>query len=117
MDAVGGFVSLNERNSIMSRVNGNGRPQGQPPKAESNDGGGRQPPFSTLQIGVLKAVIWKNVSDKGDWYSVDFSRGYKDSAGIWKSADTFGVSDLLAVAKLSEMAWELIIRETGANLS
>lgn len=59
----------------MNRFNGNGRPQGQAPKAENNgsEGGGRTPPFATLQIGVLKAFMWKNVSDKGNWYSVDFS--------------------------------------------
>jgi hypothetical protein len=123
MDAVGGFSLLQEKESDMSRFNGNGRPQGQPPPQqqydapENEEGGGRQKPKFQLQIGAIKCVVWANQGKDGEWYSIAFSRSYLDSQKNWKSADSFGADNLLVLAKLAERAWELIAKEKGGNLS
>ena len=34
-------------------------------------------PAHKLRIGALQATIWRNLADKGNWYSVKLTRGYK----------------------------------------
>ena len=34
-------------------------------------------PAHKIRIGVLQVTIWRNTGDKGNWYSVIPTRGYK----------------------------------------
>jgi hypothetical protein len=61
-------------------------------------------------------VIWENHSEtQGTWYSTTFSRSYKDGEGNWKSAQSFGRDDLLAVGKVAEMAVFWINKQLGGG--
>ncbi len=60
-----------------------------------------QPPFKTLRDGALKASIWKNTGKKGAFYSVLFSRTYKDDQGNLKDTDSFSNAELLRLANLA----------------
>ncbi|MDH7501627.1 MAG: hypothetical protein QHJ82_02790 [Verrucomicrobiota bacterium] len=71
-------------------------PQGKP-QMQNNK------PVHSVRIGTVKAAIWENRSGDATWYNVTVSRSYKDG-DQWKNAETFGRDDLLALAKVVDLA-------------
>ena len=59
-------------------------------------------PVHTIRYGAIKAAIWRNMVDNGNasrpMYSVTFTRSYKDGKN-WKVSSSFGLGDLLVLAK------------------
>jgi hypothetical protein len=87
------------------------------------DGRGRQPegkeiimaqPAHKIRSGVLQVTIWRNHSEKGTWYSAIPSRGYKQDDS-WKETDSLGSDDLLAMAKLLDLAHTWIMHQQQAD--
>jgi hypothetical protein len=64
----------------------------------------------TIRVGRIKAKIWRNVAkDKRVWFNVEFVRTYtEDGDPNVKEATQFGMSDLLTVAKVANMAHDWI---------
>jgi hypothetical protein len=60
-------------------------------------------PVQTVRQGMIQAAIWKNTTDKGPYYAVTFERRYRDGEE-WKSTHGFGRDDLLALAKVADLA-------------
>jgi len=64
-------------------------------------------PVHTVRYGTIHAAIWRNMVDNGNasrpMYSVTFSRSYKDGEQ-WKDSASFGVDDLLVLAKVANDA-------------
>jgi len=54
-------------------------------------------PVTTLRCGIVKATIWKNLSQNGPFFSTTFSRSYKDPSGAWRNGTSFGLNDLEAL--------------------
>ena len=52
-------------------------------------------PAHKIRIGALQVTIWRNHGEKGNWYSVIPSRGYKQGDDAWKETDSLGFDDLL----------------------
>ena len=75
-------------------------------------------PIDTLRDGSLKATIWKNTGEKGDFYSVEFSRTYKQGEEF-KDSHSFSGTELLRISRLSEIAYTRItyIREADRQLA
>jgi len=69
-----------------------------------------QPTFK-FRLGLITATIWKN----DGFYSVDFSRSYKDSDGNWKNTTSYAHADLLNISKCAERAENWIARQSNAN--
>lgn len=67
-------------------------------------------PAHKLRLGALTATIWRNQSDKGDFYSVTPSRAYKQG-DEWKESDSFPYDDLLAISKLLDQAHSWIAQQ------
>ena len=67
-------------------------------------------PVHELRLGRLKSAIWENPTDNGVRYNVTFARLYKDETG-WHSNDSFGVDDLLGLAKLSDQTHSWIVQK------
>lgn len=65
-------------------------------------------PIDTLRDGSLKATIWKNSGEKGDFYSVNITRTYKDEADNYHDSDSFTGVQLLRVAHLATRAYDRI---------
>jgi len=63
----------------------------------------KQRPVSEVRIGHIKAAIWKNETEKGEFYNVTLSRLYRDGDS-WKSSDSLGRDDLLLAAKVLSAA-------------
>ena len=68
----------------------------------------KKKPVHTIRIGSLEAAIWENDGDNGTFHAVTFSRKYRKDDRV-RNSDSFSGSDLLALAKLADMAhtWTL----------
>jgi hypothetical protein len=71
-------------------------------------------PAHKLRDGALQVTIWRNSGEKGNWYSVIPSRGYK-KGDAWKETESLGSDDLLAMAKLLSQAHTWIAEAKKAD--
>ena len=69
-------------------------------------------PIDTLRDGAIKATIWKNPikngAEQGVFYSVDFSRTYRDEAGNYHDSHSFSGTEPLQIARLATVAYDRI---------
>jgi hypothetical protein len=65
-------------------------------------------PAHKLRDGAIEVAIWRNESEKGTWFSVTHRRSYKQG-DEWKESDSYGADDLLALAKLLDLAHTWIL--------
>jgi hypothetical protein len=72
-------------------------------------------PKHKIRNGVLQVTIWQNIGEKGNWYSVVPSRGYKQSDDAWKETDSLRSDDLLPMAKLLDLADTWIMHQQQAD--
>jgi hypothetical protein len=71
-------------------------------------------PAQKIRISNLQVTVWRNSSDKGNWYSVIPSRSYKQGDD-WKETTSLGFDDLLTMAKLFDMAHTWIMHQQLAD--
>jgi len=71
-------------------------------------------PAHKLRDGALQVTIWRNPGEKGNWYSVIPSRGYK-KGDAWKQTESLGSDDLLAMSKLLSQAHTWIVDAKRAD--
>lgn len=62
----------------------------------------------TIRDGSLKAVIWKNLSEKGTRFSVELVRGYKTDDGTWKDTHSLSNGEILKGVRLLNQAYDRI---------
>jgi hypothetical protein len=67
------------------------------------------PPVHEVRIGLIKAAIWANQTEDGIRHNVTFERSYRDGED-WKTTTSFGRDDLLALAKVADLAHSWIIQ-------
>ena len=73
---------------------------------EKNDG-----PVTTLRDGSLKAAIWRNDSEKGQFHNCTLSRVYKDDrSGELRDSSSFSGKDMMRVSELSRRAHNTIVK-------
>ena len=65
-------------------------------------------PIDTLRDGGLKATVWKNTTQKGDFYNVKLSQLYRDQDGNYKDGESFNSIELLRVAHLTKKTYDRI---------
>jgi hypothetical protein len=81
--------------------------QARAPSGDSTGGqaaGGGNKPAHTIRYRNLKATIWLNSGQNGDFYSVTFTRSYQDKDEQWHDATSFNAGDLPTLAKLANDA-------------
>jgi hypothetical protein len=77
-------------------------------------------PIHTIRYGSIRAAIWRNIVDNGNasrsMYNVTLSRSYKDG-NAWKDSTSFGLDDLLELAKAANEAhtWIWAQKMRGAS--
>jgi hypothetical protein len=71
-------------------------------------------PAHKIRCGVLQATIWRNRGERGNWYSVNLTRGYKKD-DAWKETDNLGFDDLLTSSKLLDQAHSWITHQLAAD--
>ena len=72
-------------------------------------------PVQSIADGRIKAAIWKNLGEKGNFYSVTFTRSYRDDRGNWHDTDSFSGTDLLIVGRLAVRAYDAIAELRAAD--
>lgn len=77
-------------------------------------------PIDEVRIGTVKAAIWANqVDDGATRYGVTLGRLYRTEDGEWKTTRSFGLNDLLVVAKVADKAhtriYELRAQSAGGD--
>jgi hypothetical protein len=65
-------------------------------------------PVHTIRHRRLKAVIWRNDTEKGPMFNVMIVRSYQDGEGKWHDTQSFGYDDLMNVAALMHEAHAFI---------
>lgn len=71
-------------------------------------------PARTLRHRNIKAVIWRNESDKGPWYSIEFVRTYKDGED-YRDATSFSGDQILVVQHLAAKAFDAVAQLEQAD--
>ena len=69
----------------------------------------KKPPADKIRVGLVTATIWENETEKGLYHNVTFERRYRDGEGNWKSSHSYNADDLLALAKVADLAHSKII--------
>jgi hypothetical protein len=72
-------------------------------------------PAYKIRRGALQVTIWRNTSDKGTFYSVNPTRGYKAGDETWKETDSLNQDDILPMAKLLDLADTWIMHQQAAD--
>ena len=64
-------------------------------------------PVAELRIGAVKATVWENEVGGITRHNVTFSRIYR-GGDQWKTSHSFGLNNLLVLAKLADQVHTLI---------
>ena len=73
-------------------------------------------PVKTFRCGGVKATIWNNKNDKGEFYTVSVTRIYKDKKDEWKDTNSMRVNDLPKLSTVCSKAFEYInLKEDNNN--
>src|SRR5665213_2396302 len=72
----------------------------------------KKSPVSKVRVGLISASIWENPTEKGKFYNVTFERRYRDGEGNWKATHSYGLDDLLTLAKVADLAHTKIVDAT-----
>ncbi|HEY1757668.1 MAG TPA: hypothetical protein VGG72_20010 [Bryobacteraceae bacterium] len=72
-------------------------------------------PAAKITMFPITAAIWHNEKDGRSFYSVSFQRSYKDEKGKWRNSESFGLGDLLLLAKVAEQAHSEIYKLRGTD--
>jgi hypothetical protein len=63
----------------------------------------------------IRAKLWKNSNENGQWYNITISRVYKDDHGDFQDSDSFSRDDLLQVAFVAQKTFDDIINQTNED--
>jgi hypothetical protein len=85
-------------------------PQGD--SAATSNGEEKRQPFHRIRMRNVSAAIWQNRSERGPWYSVTFSRSYRDAQNNWHTSESFGGPDLPILAEVARAAFLWIVNAT-----
>ncbi len=61
-------------------------------------------PVAEVKLGRIRAAVWANEADEKTFYSVTFSRLYKDKDGNWKDSTSYSRDDLPLLIKAADRA-------------
>ncbi len=64
----------------------------------------RTKPATEVRLGNIRAAIWRNEGKNGAWFTVTVDRSYRDDNNEVHSSQSFGRDDLLALAKVVDLA-------------
>lgn len=67
-------------------------------------------PAQTFRKGAIQAAVWENTGRDGTFYSVTFSRCYRDVEDSWRNTTSFNASDLEPLANVAFQARLFIMK-------
>src|SRR4029077_16067089 len=63
----------------------------------------KQQPVQAVRLRNIRAAVWANRNDGGTYYTVTFSRSYRDQEGNWHTTESFERDALLHPAKAADV--------------
>lgn len=76
----------------------------------------RNIPEKKFRAGPISATVWRNMTEKGSYASVQLSRSYKDASNAWKSTGSLRVNDLPKATVVLNKAYEyLVLKDYGTE--
>ncbi len=70
-------------------------------------------PAHSIREADVKATIWRNHSEKGEFYNVTLSRTFKDNGDKLKDTNSFGIHDLSKIEMVIRQARNWILDQLG----
>ena len=67
----------------------------------------KEKPVHNVKLGLIEAAIWRNETEGRARFNVTVRRSYvveDEGRRTWRSTDSFGRDDLLALAKVADLA-------------
>lgn len=65
-------------------------------------------PEIVVRDGSLKATVWRNEGEKGDYYTTQLAKTYTDAKGNPRDTASFSQTDLLRIAELGRETYGMI---------
>jgi hypothetical protein len=96
-----------DRGAVVDNPNGDA--------ATSQSGEEKRQPFHKIRYRSITAAIWQNAGERGTWFSVTFSRSYKDDQGEWHTTQSLSGPDLLILAEVARAAFAWIVQTTQSQ--
>lgn len=72
-------------------------------------------PDATFRDGSLKATIWRNEGENGQYFSTKLSRSYQDQEGNWQETSNLRDGDLLRGGSLLGRSHEYVREQKQAQ--
>ena len=72
-------------------------------------------PVTRISLFPVSAAIWQNENGGRRYYSVTFQRSYRDEGGSWQNCESFGLADLLLLAKVADQTHSEIYKLRGSD--
>jgi hypothetical protein len=82
---------------------------------EGNGGKMENKPEKKFRAGAVTATIWRNVSEKGSYGTVQLERSYMDKDNNWKSTGSFRLNDLPKASLVLQKAYEYLAIKSEAD--
>lgn len=73
----------------------------------------KKAPHSIKAGRGVRAKLWKNSGQNGEWFNVEITRTYKDEEGELQDSTSFSRDDLLHVAYAAQKAFEYILDQSN----
>ncbi len=65
-------------------------------------------PERKFKAGAVTATIWRNVTEKGSYASIQISRNYKDKNDTWQTSNSLRAGDIPKAALVLQKAYEYL---------
>jgi hypothetical protein len=85
------------------------------PRPPSGGTGEGRRPVREIVLWPVKAAVWPQQGERGTFYTVTFSRIYRDRDGQWQRSESFGRDELLVLAKVADLAHSWIFQRTAGQ--
>ena len=73
--------------------------------------------IARFNLGSIAAAVWeRTTSDGSRFYKATIETRFQDRDGNWRSSNSYSLSELVLLAKISEMA-QVKIRELEADIA
>ncbi len=68
-------------------------------------------PDKKFKAGGLTATVWKGISQKGTYFSVQLAKSYKDKENNWKTTSSLRENEVPKAVVLLQKAYEYVISQ------
>jgi hypothetical protein len=72
-------------------------------------------PVDKIRVGSVQVSTWRNESKEGPFYTASIELSYKGNDGQWHASTSYGLRDLINLAKAALLAHSAINKLRGST--